>query len=43
LFEETADTITVGIIIAPAFLEGFRLAVDYYDITIEDAIISVEN
>ena len=43
LFEETAETLTVGFSIAPAFLEGFRLAVDYYDITIEDAIISVEN
>jgi len=43
LFEETADTITVGFSIAPAFLEGFRLAVDFYDITIEDAIIEVEN
>jgi outer membrane receptor protein involved in Fe transport len=43
LFEETADTYTIGFSIAPSFLEGFRLAVDYYDITIEDAIISVEN
>jgi outer membrane receptor protein involved in Fe transport len=43
LFEETADSYTVGFSIAPAFLEGFRLAVDYYDITIEDAIIEVEN
>jgi len=43
LFEETADTLTLGIIIAPAFLEGFRLAVDYYDITIDDAIIEIEN
>ena len=43
LFEETADTYTIGISIAPSFLEGFRLAVDYYNIDIEDAIISVEN
>jgi outer membrane receptor protein involved in Fe transport len=43
LFEETADTFTIGFSIAPSFLEGFRLAVDYYDITIEDAITSVEN
>ncbi len=43
LFEETADTYTIGFSIAPAFLEGFRLAVDYYDITIEDAIIEMEN
>ena len=43
LFEETADTFTVGFSIAPEFLKGFRLAVDYYDITIDDAITSVEN
>ncbi len=43
LFEETADTYTVGFSIAPSFLEGLRLAVDYYDITVDDAIDVVEN
>ncbi len=43
LFEETADTYTIGFSIAPSFLEGFQLAVDYYNIDIADAIISVEN
>ena len=43
LFEETADTFTIGFSIAPAFLEGFRLAVDFYDITIEDAIMEIEH
>ena len=43
LFEETADTFTIGFSIAPDFLEGFRLAVDYYEITIADAIIEMEN
>ena len=43
LFEETAETFTIGFSIAPAFLEGFRLAVDFYDITIDDAIIEIEN
>lgn len=43
LFEETANTLTVGISIAPSFLDGFRMAVDYYDITVEDAIDAVEN
>ncbi len=43
LFEETANTFTLGFSIAPEFLDGFRLAVDYYDITVEDAIDSVEN
>ena len=43
LFEETADTYTIGFSIAPSFLEGFQLAIDYYNIDIKDAIISVEN
>jgi len=43
LFEETADTYTIGFSIAPPGIDGFQLAVDYYDITIEDAIIEVEN
>ena len=43
LFEETADTYTIGFSIAPAFLEGFQLAVDYYDVSVDDAIISVAN
>jgi len=43
LFEETADTYTIGFSIAPPFLDGFQLAVDYYDITIEDAITNYEN
>ena len=38
LTEETADTYTIGFSIAPSFLEGLQLAVDYYDITISDAI-----
>ncbi len=43
LIEETADTYTVGFSIAPSWLEGFRLAVDYWDITIDDAITSISN
>ncbi|NOR36140.1 MAG: TonB-dependent receptor, partial [Woeseiaceae bacterium] len=43
LFEETADTYTVGFSLAPGFLDGFQLAVDYYDISVDDAIISVAN
>ena len=43
LFEETADTFTVGFSIAPSFLEGLQLAVDYYDITVEDEIGELEN
>ena len=43
LFEETAETVTLGITLAPSFIEGFRAAVDYYDISIEDAITSFGN
>ncbi|WP_206483836.1 TonB-dependent receptor [Thalassotalea sp. G2M2-11] len=43
LFEETADTVTLGMTMAPAFLDGFRMAIDYYDISIEDAITSFGN
>jgi len=43
LIEETADTFTIGFSIAPSFLEGFRLAVDYWDISVADAIDSVSN
>jgi len=35
---EEADTWTVGVDWAPAFLEGLRISVDYYDIEIDDAI-----
>jgi len=40
LEEEEADTITVGIVLTPRFLPDFTLAVDYWDIEIEDAINS---
>lgn len=43
LTEETADTYTLGFTMAPAFLEGFNLAVDYYDIKVTDAIGSLSN
>lgn len=36
--EETADTFTIGAVWQPAFISGFTLQVDYYDIEIEDAI-----
>lgn len=41
LIEETADTITFGLVFQPEFLPGFSLTVDYWDIEIEDAIESV--
>lgn len=41
LQEETAKTFTVGAIFQPSFIPGLTLTVDYWDITIEDAISSV--
>ena len=41
LSEETADTVTYGFVYQPAFLPGFNLTVDYWDIRIEDAVQSV--
>ncbi len=43
LQEETADTFTVGFIFQPEFLQGFALTVDYWDISIEDAIEAVSS
>ncbi|GLX81867.1 TonB-dependent receptor domain-containing protein [Thalassotalea eurytherma] len=43
LKEETADTYTVGLTMAPDFLEGLRVAVDFYDIQITDAISYFDN
>lgn len=43
LKEETADTFTFGITMAPSFLEDFKIAIDYYDISIEDAIDQISN
>ncbi|KZN58555.1 TonB-dependent receptor domain-containing protein [Pseudoalteromonas luteoviolacea] len=43
LYEETADTYTLGISLAPEFIPGLRVAIDYYDIQIEDAITALSN
>lgn len=43
LTEETADTYTFGITMAPAFLKDFNIAIDYYDITVDDAIGQIAN
>lgn len=42
LSEETATTWTVGIVLQPDALPGFRLSADWYDIEIEDAINTPE-
>ena len=41
LQEETAETFTVGFVFTPDFLDGFSMSVDYWDITLEDAINAV--
>ena len=38
---ETAETITLGFVFTPRFVDGLSVTVDYWDITIEDAIGSV--
>ena len=42
LKEETADTLTVGVVFTPRFAEGLNVAIDYYDIEIEDAISEID-
>lgn len=41
LSEETADTYTIGVVLTPQFIPGLTVIVDYYDISVEDAIGSV--
>ncbi len=41
LEEETAKTITAGVVLQPSFIPGLTLSGDYYDIKIEDAIAAV--
>lgn len=43
LKEETADTYTFGITMAPSFAKGLFVAVDYYDISVTDAIDEISN
>ena len=38
LFQETADTLTIGLVWQPEMVDGLSLQVDYYDIEIKDAI-----
>jgi len=39
--EETAETLTVGFVFQPEFVEGLSLTLDYWDIAIDDAIEAV--
>ena len=38
---ETADTLTVGAVFSPSFLPGVTLALDYWDIQLEGAIVNL--
>ena len=38
---ETADTYTVGAVFTPSMIDGLTVTVDYYNISIEDAITTV--
>lgn len=41
LREETGDSFTVGAVFQPSFVPGLSLSVDYYDITIKNAIFTL--
>ncbi len=41
LKEETAETITAGVVFQPRFIRGFSLTADYFDIKVDDAIGTV--
>jgi outer membrane receptor protein involved in Fe transport len=38
LKEETSDSLTIGVVFQPSFLEGFTFSADYFDIDIDDVI-----
>lgn len=40
--EEKADTVTAGIVFTPEFAEGLQMSIDYYDISIDDAIAKTD-
>ncbi|MDJ0653562.1 MAG: TonB-dependent receptor [Xanthomonadales bacterium] len=40
LDEETADTETIGLLWQPEFVDGLTLSVDYFDIELQDAVLS---
>ncbi|MDB5683212.1 MAG: TonB-dependent receptor [Sphingomonas bacterium] len=42
LREETADNYTIGGVLTPTFLPGLSLSVDYYQITVNNVIASVD-
>ncbi len=43
LKEETADTVTLGVVLRPRFIDDLEISVDYYEIEVSDAIAALEN
>src|SRR3546814_1372932 len=41
LEEEKSETFTLGAVISPPFLDRFNLTVDYFNIKVDDAIVSI--
>ena len=39
---EQSDTVTLGFVVSPPFLEGLNLTLDYYDIEVNDAITTTK-
>ncbi|OFC69104.1 TonB-dependent receptor domain-containing protein [Alteromonas confluentis] len=39
---ETAETVTIGTVYRPSYLEGFSITLDYWSVEIEDAIAAVD-
>jgi iron complex outermembrane recepter protein len=42
LHEESADTKTFGVVVAPVWMPGFEASVDYYDVEVSDAIDTLD-
>src|SRR3546814_6907764 len=38
---EKADTFTAGVVLSPSFIPNLRLSVDYYDIKLKGAILTI--
>jgi hypothetical protein len=41
LNEETSDSYTLGVVLQPQFIPGFSFSADYYDITVNNVIVSL--
>jgi len=41
LFAETSDSVTAGVVLTPSFLPGFTMSVDWYRISLKNAINTV--